>query len=249
MPPSLTLVYAAAALGKDPSSIDWGPVAAWASAAIALLGLLFGVIALLVQVRRQWLLSAATTITAFEQRFVTDEWKEYRMNSALFISAHQRGQLVDLSEDVQVLGMFEHMAVLTRRKILDREMFWSKFGWYVIRYYEGLATGPRDLFVHIRLQEGDNTLWEGFEWLYGEMTKHYRRRGVALPAEDAPKRIEELLQQELRLVDYRTTRLRAANGRHREFLIHGIEPPTQGPIERWAERMRQWSRGRSGGPS
>lgn len=174
---------------------------------MSFLGVVLGFAGVWYQVRRQWLLNSATTVTSFEQRFISPEWKEYRMNCALFIKAHQAGEEVYLSEDVQVLGMFEHMALLTRRKAIDLEMVWNKFGWYIVRYYEGLTTGPRDLIHHIREAESDQTLWEEFEWLYRRMLHEYRRRGVPVVEDGAGQRTQELLLQELTLLDYKLTRL------------------------------------------
>lgn len=191
-----------------------------AAVVISLLGVIAGLTGVWYQVRRQWLLDAASTVTAFEERFISPQWKEYRVNCALFVRAHQTGELVDLSEDVQVLGMFEHMALLTRRRALDFEMVWNKFGWYIVRYYEGLTTGPRDLIVHIRQAEDDQTLWEELEWLYRRVVSEYRRRGVPVASGEERKRIDELFRQELTLLDYKETRLRPNKAR-------SLYPPDQ----------------------
>lgn len=191
-----------------------GEVIAIVAAGISFVAIWAGIGGVWIQVQRQWLLSSATTVTDFENRFVSEQWKEHRMNCALFVQAHHAGEQVSLSEDFQVLGMFEHMALLVRRRAIDLEMVWSKFGWYVVRYFEGLTEGPSNLIDDIRRLESDNTLWEEFEWLYHKVVSEYRKRGTPVGDSDVEQRISELLKQELTLLDYRHTRLAVhQNGR------------------------------------
>jgi hypothetical protein len=140
-------------------------------------------------------------ITSLADRFTSDEWRAYRKHSAAVIKAHRHGQSVNLAKDVPVLGFFENMAHLVRRGVLDKEMVWNKFGWYITRYFLGL-TSDGNLIAQNRISEGDQTLWEEFEWLNREMLRIYRRRGIDIEnPELTASRINELLEQEVNLTN------------------------------------------------
>lgn len=92
--------------------------------------------------------------------------------------------------------MFEHLALMVKRRMVDFETVWSKFGWYYIRYFEGLTGGPVDAIQTIRDEEGDQTLWEEFEWFYERCRREYARRGVSIDPSGAPERVSQLIAQE-----------------------------------------------------
>jgi hypothetical protein len=178
----------------DPSTL-----AAWVTAFVTLLGALTALFAMWWQLRKQWLLNSASMVTDLADRFVSDEWRIYRMHCAGRFDALQQGEEVDLSEDLPVLGLFEHIGYLVHRGILDRSMVWNKFGWYITRYYLAITT-HRDLIDHIRKREHDKTLWEEFEWLNKDMLRIYRSRKILIDGPElAPTRIKELLKQEANL--------------------------------------------------
>lgn len=181
------------------AALDPSTLAAWVTAFVTLIGAFAALIGVWWQLRKQWLLHSASMVTDLADRFVSDEWRIYRMHCAGRFDALQRGEIVDLSEDLPVLGLFEHIGHLVRRGILDRLMVWNKFGWYITRYYLAVTT-HKDLIEHIRTREGDETLWEEFEWLHKTMLQIYKKRKIII---DAPSlvqtRIDELLKQEANL--------------------------------------------------
>jgi hypothetical protein len=184
------------------SAVDVAGWAALAGVATALLGVVVGVFVVWWQLRRQWLINSANAVTDLADRWTSPEWRAYRQHCARAIRRHLNGEPVDLAEDFQILGLFEHMGLLVRRRVLDREMLWSKFGWYITRYHLAL-TCNESLIDANRSAEGDATLWEEFEWLNKEMLHIYALRGVAIKdARPARERIEELLKQEERLMSY-----------------------------------------------
>jgi hypothetical protein len=182
---------------------DSATIAAWAAVAASTVGVIAALVAVWWQMRRQWLLNSAAMVTDLADRFTSDEWRGYRTHCSLVIQAHRRNEPVDLSEDFQILGLFEHVALLVRRGVLDDEMVWNKFGWYVTRYFLALTTAP-NLIEANRDAEGDTTLWEEFEWLYQRMSEMYKNRGVDVEdPEQLDARLDELLRQELNLRRFR----------------------------------------------
>lgn len=184
------------------TDIDGSTLAAWLTVIVTLLGVITALFAVWWQMRKQWIMNSASMIMALTERFSSNEWRSYRIHCAAVIEAHRQGEAIDLSRDFPVLGFFENMAHLVRRGILDKEMVWNKFGWYVTRYYLAL-TAKGNLIEHNRRSEGDKTLWEEFEWLNREMLRFYKRRGIRVnEPELVMSRINELLAQESHLNDF-----------------------------------------------
>jgi hypothetical protein len=180
---------------------DSATLAAWCTALITLFGILAAVCAVWWQIRKQGLMNSAGMITDLADQYTSEEWRSYRVHCAATIEALQRGEVVDLSKDFPVLGFFENIGHLVRRRILDKRMIWNKFGWYITRYYIALTYGS-NLIEKNRMREGDSTLWEEFEWLNKRMLRVYRRRGIAINSKDMLRtRIEELVKQEAHLAD------------------------------------------------
>lgn len=208
----------------DLSSSVVANTAAIATLLITLVGILVSLLNVRYQIRRQWLLASAQMVTDFEKRFVSREWKEYRTHCGRLLEDHWQGRkTISLSEDFQVIGLFEHIALLVHRRVIDFEMVWSKFGWYYIRYYEGLTAGPVDVIRDIRQREGDPTLWEEFEWFHGKLVKYYRGRNAPLPPGQEPERVKELVAQETALMKYSVS------------LSHEVSPS---PIQSLLKRIR-----------
>jgi hypothetical protein len=64
-----------------------------------------------------------------------------------------------------VAGFFERVAFLAHRGVLDQEMVWSEFSYFILHYYAALAEGIQ----HERRQEEDPTLYNEFEGLDRQM--------------------------------------------------------------------------------
>lgn len=174
-------------------------LAAWAAVLVTLLGIFSTVIGIWFQTRKQWLLHSANLVSELADQFTGDEWRVYRKHSAEALQRHRSGGSIDLSKDIPVLGFFENIGHLVRRKAIDKLMIWNKFGWYVTRYYLAL-TEDEDLIDDIRTKERDPTLWEELEWLNREMLKIYKKRKVErMQGKDNASRIAELFKQELNL--------------------------------------------------
>lgn len=192
------------AIGTTPSppapAFDSATLAAWGTALITLIGILVALYGVWWQVRKQRLMNSAAMITGLADRFTSEEWRSYRIHCASAIAARRRGEEFDLSKDFPVLGFFENIGHLVRRRVLDREMIWNKFGWYIIRYHIALSAG-QSLIEQNRASEGDTTLWEEFDWLNGEMLRIYRKRGISIGQSTWDARIDELLRQESHLND------------------------------------------------
>jgi hypothetical protein len=183
--------------------LDAAAVAGWATVFVTLLAAMIALYGVWWQMRRQWLMNSAAMITGLADRFSSDEWRTYRRHSAAIISTHLRRGNVNLAKDLPVLGFFENLGHLVRRRVVDERMVWNKFGWYVTRYFLAL-TFAGDLIASSRKAEDDKTLWEEFEWLNKRMLRIYRRRGIDIIGSHPPsQRVSELLEQETTLTDWK----------------------------------------------
>jgi hypothetical protein len=182
--------------------------AAWVTATATLLGVIVALIGVWWQLRRQWLLNSATAVTALTDRFTSEEWRAYRAHCAAVIQLNDSGEPVDLAKDFPILGFFETMGHLVRRGILDEQMIWNKFGWYIVRYHLALSS-DRNLIEANRRSENDDTLWEEFDWLNRRMLRIYSRKSVNIAGPELRRqRVDELLQQELNLTHFLDPALR-----------------------------------------
>lgn len=176
--------------------MDAATISAIASAAATAIGVIAAVGSVAWQLRRQSQLNSATMMLALADKFMSPEWRTYRARCADVIMKHLSGQPVDLSVDFPVLGFFENLGYLVRAKIIDKEMVWNKFGWYIVRYHSALRSHG-DLIQQNCEREHDPTLWEEFCWLDREMVKIYRMRGVDVSSmSETARHIAELIRQE-----------------------------------------------------
>jgi hypothetical protein len=180
-------------------------LAQWVGSMGTIFGVLFGLLGIWWQLKKQWLLNSANFISGLAIEFSSDTWIAHRKKSADKVKLHYENQAATLSRDIPILGFFENIGYMVRRGALDKEMVWNKFGWYVVRYYIGL-TYKVDLIEQARTKEADKTLWMETEYLYIEMLNLYKNHGVTVIIADAIVtdqnkriRIEELLEQELNL--------------------------------------------------
>jgi hypothetical protein len=176
--------------------------ATWAQAGVTFIGIVVAVFGILWQLRKQWLLHSANLIATLDERFHSPEFRRLRVAGQSRLSSHvDNCARLDLSNDLPVLGFFENVAYLARRRALDKKMVWNKFGWYVVGYYLAITrwkdANQKNAIEQYREKEKDETLYEEFVWLYVQCVEIYRKRGVPVYNCCWQKtRIEHLLDNE-----------------------------------------------------
>jgi hypothetical protein len=183
--------------------MDSNTLATWIGSIGTITGVILAGWGIYLQLKKQWLLNSANTVTTLAETWGNESWRKFRKHSATSLKTKLNGGNINLSKDLPVLGFFENLGHLVRRGAFDKEMIWNKFGWYIVRYY--IATCYKeDLIQEIRAKENDITLWEEFQWLTSEMLVIYQKRGVLIidenkKAETIDCRINELFEQETNL--------------------------------------------------
>lgn len=101
-----------------------------------------------------------------------------------------------------VLGFYENLGHLVRRRALDEMMVWTKFSWELVCYFQCI-TANGDALAVARTKNGDPTLYEEMEWLNKRFVRTYRRKGVSVYRDDGRIRwIEDFFVQEKSLCSY-----------------------------------------------
>ncbi len=176
-------------------------LAAWTGVAVGVIAVVGSLIGVILQVHKQWLLSSAALVSELLAEFNSAEFAIKRRRCAELMSAHLRAEDVTLigNTGFGVFGMFEHIAYLVRRKALDKDMVWNKFGWEIVGYYF-CVTSSTNLLEQLRSNHHDETLYEHFEWFAQRMISSYQSRKT--PVYDKRGRLtwlEPFIQQELTL--------------------------------------------------
>ncbi|HTG35203.1 MAG TPA: hypothetical protein VLB76_19975 [Thermoanaerobaculia bacterium] len=163
--------------------------------------ILVSVLGLLYQLRREWLLHSAEMVTSLVAQFNSEDFEKRRRRLAVHLETVATGGNVSLTSDygLGVLGFYENLSHLVRRRALDEKMIWTKFSWELVCYFQCITMNGNALAVE-RTKNGDPTLYEEMEWLNKRFVRTYRRRGVSLYRDDGKIRwIEDFFVQEKNL--------------------------------------------------
>ncbi len=108
----------------------------------------------------------------YVNKFESDEWRLKRAEFSKKLVNSRK--LIDLKEDCPVLDFFEEVAFMTRRKILDNEMVFNSFAWWILPYYGAIIDNP-NLLDEARGKDGplDKYLYCETERLFKELSKKY----------------------------------------------------------------------------
>lgn len=152
---------------------------------IQTIAILVGVIGLLYQLRREWLLHSAEMMANLVAQFNSEEFQRRRKSLAAHLEPVTEGRPVSLTSDygLGVLGFYENLGHLVRRRALDEMMVWTKFSWELVCYFQCITMDGNPLAVE-RRKNGDPTLYEEMEWLNARFARTYRRKGVSLYREN-----------------------------------------------------------------
>lgn len=163
--------------------------------------ILVSTLGLLYQLRREWLLHSAEMMANLVTQFNSEEFESRRRSLAAHLEPVTEGMPVSLTSDygLGVLGFYENLGHLVRRRALDEMMVWTKFSWELVCYFQCITMNGNALAVE-RRKNGDPTLYEEMEWLNARFVRVYRRKGVSLYQNDGRIRwLSDFFLQEKRL--------------------------------------------------
>lgn len=106
-------------------------------------------------------------------RFDSQTMRKHRKDFSGKLKADQES--VDLNKaETPVLDFFEDIGLQTRRGILDQEMVWVAFGWWIIGYYNAVKS-PKNLIEQYREDSKSIDMYREFEWLHDECMDKWLR--------------------------------------------------------------------------
>jgi len=93
-----------------------------------------------------------------------------------------------------VLDFFETLGVFVSRQVIDEELVWNSFSYWVLRY----AALAHDQIKARRKAESDNTYWQEFESLVKCLTKiETKRRHLKSPPSFSKEQLHTFLVEEI----------------------------------------------------
>ena len=189
--------------------MEWGSVAAWASTAIASIGLA----GILYQTHKARQLNSANLLLALESKFGEPGMINARKEFAERIKSNLSTAENALTGYHPVLAFYDTLAAQVNRGVLDEKLIWHRFGWRVVRCWLGIAMNPShaentlpcpgSLIDRLRILENEPTSYVMLEWLgnrFVEKDIRYNRAGLPLTKEQQFQMVMQYHQQESSLV-------------------------------------------------
>jgi hypothetical protein len=123
---------------------------AWLPITISSASTTLALIAFLYQVRRARFTQSIDLLFRLENDFFGEDMREQRSEAA----RQMLREAPDFTEAEDILDFFETVALLSRKKALDRYMIWHTFYYWIDRYYEATKN-------HIeQRRKTDPTVWQ-----------------------------------------------------------------------------------------
>jgi len=136
--------------------MDYNAISAWT----AVIASLIAIVALIVEIIRSRFQLSVEMLFKFVNEFESNRMREIRKKAAEELSEGKNEGYID-----DVLGFFEMVGLLTRRKAIREEFVWHEFYDWIKGYYILCKD-------HIESdREDDRTLWEDFIWLQERLDK------------------------------------------------------------------------------
>ena len=143
---------------------------------IALLSIVASLAGVAIQLRRQWLLNSATMVTQLLDKYDSPQMREDRRQLASMLLEHLASGDGKMPEYAPVLGFFENVGLLARRRILDVEMLHNKFAFDLQRWYAALSR-QGDLIQSYREQLDEATIYCEIDGLCAAFARIDRKLG------------------------------------------------------------------------
>jgi hypothetical protein len=134
-------------------------------------------------------------------RFDSQTMRKHRKDFSGKLKTDQEN--ADLSKaETPVLDFFEDIGLQTRRGILDPEMVWVAFNWWVIGYFNAVTT-PQNLIKKYREASKRIDMYREFEWLHDKCMDKWRseREPGSPPRQDS----DAFLNEESSLAEEKAT--------------------------------------------
>ena len=134
-------------------------------------------------------------------RFDSETMRKRRKDFSSKLKTDQKN--VDLSKaETPVLDFFEDIGLQTRRGILDPEMVWVAFSWWIIGYYDAV-TRTNNLINTYRERTKNVDMYREFQWLHDNCIDKWRRERES----SSPRRqdLDAFLNEESSLAEEKTT--------------------------------------------
>lgn len=160
-------------------NIDWAASAAWVAAGAA-------IVALIADHSRFRLSQSVELLLKFEDKFDSTRLHKMRARAA---RAYKNGKVDEVDD---VLDEIETIGLLAERKVLDYEMIWCSFGYWIIMYSHVWADYIKES------QTTDPTVWTYFVKLAAKVKEiEIRTQGtLSNPDEDD---VREFIRSEMTL--------------------------------------------------
>jgi hypothetical protein len=151
--------------------MEFGSLAAWANALVAILGL--G--GIFYQARKARQLNSANLLLALESKFGEQGMIHARKEFAERIKLHLNTTDNALTGYHPVMAFYDMLAAQVNRGVLDEKLIWHRFGWRVVRAWLAVAINPShhdltlpapgSLMDRHRIMEKEPTSYVMLEWL------------------------------------------------------------------------------------
>ncbi len=122
---------------------------------------------------------SATLALKFDDQFDSLAMRESRRSFAKAI-------LDNKEPDEDVIGFFDTIGFLARRRSVDIEIVWNEFGYYILYYWPA----ARPYVEKWRAEDHDNSYYENAEWLYKKILLKDSSRLHKKPQQEVPSRKE-----------------------------------------------------------
>ena len=161
------------------NSIDWTAVTAIAAVAGVLIAAYLQISAL----HSTWLSDSANMVAKFDADRESPTYRRFRKRFCQQLLEVHKMKTEEIQDhevlaktgiaDLPVLDLYESLAYLTHRGVLDKGMVWNKFFWEIERYYIALTEPVNILQI---FQKDDPTIYCEFEWLYKSLLRYDRKQ-------------------------------------------------------------------------
>lgn len=112
----------------------------------------------------------ATVLRDFEKEFVSEDFKRERYTLAKFLYNRKPNQILP-PDKVSVLDFFDTVGIYLKRNILDTEITWNTYFYWVGHYYFLC----KDDVLAVEKRNGGVLYLENLKYLYTSLYKHGRR--------------------------------------------------------------------------
>lgn len=164
----------------------------------AVIGVIVSIIALIKQSNDTHLSLGIQLLRDLEKQFESEEMKQSRITlSTLFINREQ-GAIISsetITSSAAIADFFSTVGMLLKRNVLDLELTWAIFAYWLIHYWEILE---KDINEFRKSQDASN-YWSEFEYLYKKIAKYDARKSKIHQSKLEKTEIQRFLKEESQL--------------------------------------------------